>query len=149
MGRTRFPRFKRKYDEQASYPCSGNLAVRDQSVSLSKVAAPTQAVVHRPIGGDIKSITVIRTASGKYFASILNEDEVATPVPVAILSEDEVLRADAGLANLLTESRGRKTNNPRFLKRAQRNLRRNQKALSRKKKGSKNREGSVEDCQGA
>ena len=52
---------------------------------------------------------------------------------------DVVLGVDMGLTHLAIDSSGRKTANPRFLKRARANLRRKQKALSRCQKGSKGR----------
>jgi putative transposase len=138
-GRARFPRFKRKHGEQSSYHCSGKIGFGEDWIQLPKVATRIRAIIHRPIMGELKSITVSKTATGKYFASILVEDGLAKPEPVAVAPEEAIVGADAGLIDVLTESTGRKTKNPRFLKRAQRNLRRKQKALSRKKKGSKNR----------
>jgi putative transposase len=51
----------------------------------------------------------------------------------------DVIGLDVGLAHVAIESTGRKSANPKFLKRAQRNLRRQQKALPRQQKGSKHR----------
>jgi putative transposase len=103
------------------------------------MAAPIKAVIHRAVQGELKSITVTRTATGKYFAALLFEDGQAKPEKVQAIDPEAVTAVDVGLIDLATESNGRKTANPRFLKRALRNLRRNQRALSRKKKGSKNR----------
>jgi len=100
---------------------------------------PIRAVIHREVQGELKSITVSRTATGKYFAALLFEDGQAKPEPVAVLDEEAITGVDVGLIDLAAESNGRKTANPKFLKRAQRNLRRKQKALSRKRKGSRNR----------
>jgi IS605 OrfB family transposase len=75
--------------------------------------------------------------TGKYFAACLFDDETAPPTPPHVVHD--VIGVDVGLAHVAIESRGRKTENPKFLKRAQRNLGRKQKALSRKQKGSKNR----------
>ncbi|WP_318452621.1 transposase, partial [Photobacterium leiognathi] len=46
---------------------------------------------------------------------------------------------DLGLSHFAIESNGKKTANPRYLKRAEKNLKRKQRQLSRKKKGSENR----------
>ncbi|WP_141705693.1 transposase, partial [Photobacterium damselae] len=51
----------------------------------------------------------------------------------------KVVGVDAGLTDIAITSNGLKTGNPRFLKNAQRNLKRKQKALSRCRKGSKGR----------
>ncbi|SEI42045.1 putative transposase [Allopseudospirillum japonicum] len=98
---------------------------------------PIKARVHRALVGKLKSITLSRTATGKYYASLLVEDNVAAPTPVQ--SVDTVLGVDMGLTHLAIDSNGNKTANPRFLRRAAANLRHKQKALSRCQKGSKGR----------
>ncbi|MDC6726130.1 transposase, partial [Leclercia adecarboxylata] len=65
------------------------------------------------------------------------EDSMEAPTPLHTV--DAVLGVDMGLTHLAIDSEGNKTDNPRFLKRAQSNLRRKQKALSRCQKGSKGR----------
>ena len=138
-GRAGFPRFKRKHGEQSSYHCSGKIGYGADWIQLPKMKTRIRAVIHRPITGELKSITIRKTVTGKYFASILVEDGLAKPDLAAVIPEEAIIGADAGVIDLLTESTGRKTENPRFLKRSQRNLRRKQKTLSRKEKGSKNR----------
>ncbi|MFD0534450.1 RNA-guided endonuclease InsQ/TnpB family protein [Actinomadura luteofluorescens] len=80
------------------------------------------------------SVTVIRDAAGRYFASFVVEtaDE---PLP---RTEAEV-GVDLGLAHFAVLSDGRKISSSRFLRRAERRLRKAQQALSRKTKGSANR----------
>lgn len=65
------------------------------------------------------------------------ETEDTIPNPIKHL--EKVTGIDVGLTNFLTDSKGNTIENPRFLKRATRNLRIKQKNLSRKCKGSKNR----------
>ncbi|WP_290654374.1 RNA-guided endonuclease TnpB family protein [Idiomarina sp.] len=98
---------------------------------------PLKARVHRELNGKLKSVTLSRSVTGKYYASLLVEDGLQTPAPLH--SVDTVLGVDMGLTHLAIDSEGNKTANPRFLKRAQSNLRRKQKALSRCQKGSKGR----------
>ena len=98
---------------------------------------PIKARVHRELDGKLKSVTLSRTVTGKYYASLLLEDGLETPAPLH--SVDTVLGVDMGLTHLAIDSEGNKTANPRFLKRAQSNLRRKQKVLSRCRKGSKGR----------
>ena len=65
-----------------------------------------------------------------------------TPKPQrfsSIVREKKIVGVDVGLTHIAIESNGRKTANPHFVTRAQRNLRRKQKALSHKRKGSRNR----------
>ena len=75
--------------------------------------------------------------TGKFYASILVDDGVATPSPIHTIGK--VVGIDLGLSHYAIGSNGEKTANPRFVKRAEKNLRRKQRQLSRKAKGSANR----------
>ncbi|MDR0218318.1 MAG: transposase [Enterobacteriaceae bacterium] len=133
--RARFPRFKSKQGKQSSYHCS-NLKVTADSIQIPKISA-IKAVIHREITGKIKSITITRSAAGKYYAAILCDDGREAPEKPALITD--VTGLDMGLSHFAIQSNGHKEPNPRFLIRNSRNLRRKQKVLSRKKKGSANR----------
>ncbi|KEQ13163.1 RNA-guided endonuclease TnpB family protein [Endozoicomonas numazuensis] len=133
----RFPRFKSKHGKQSSYHCT-SVSVGNDWIKVPE-CQPIKARVHREIAGKVKSITLTRTASDKYYASILAEDGQSESKPVAALQASKVVGIDAGLTDIAITSNGLKTSNPRFLKNAQRNLKRKQKVLSRCKKGSKGR----------
>jgi putative transposase len=138
-GRSKFPKFKRKHGHQSSYHCTGRMDFGEDWVTVPKVPGQIKAKIHRAIAGKVKSITLSRSPTGKYHASILAEDgEVAKPAP-DIVRDDEVRGLDMGLTDLLVDDQGRKIANPKHLKRAQNALRKTQRSLSRKKKGSKNR----------
>jgi putative transposase len=79
-------------------------------------------------------VTVIMDAAGRYFASFVVE---AGEDPLPGLAAD--VGIDLGLTHFAVMSDGRKVASPKFLRRAERNLRKAQKALSRKVKGSSNR----------
>lgn len=134
----RYPTFKRKQGKQSSYHCTGSTKFDADSVTIPKIGR-IPAVIHREIDGELKSITISKTPTGKYFASILIEDGEAAPAPLANLDESQVSGLDVGLSSLAALDTGKKIDNPRHLARASANLRRKQKALSRKKKGSANR----------
>ncbi|WP_269078736.1 transposase [Endozoicomonas numazuensis] len=68
----RFPRFKSKHGKQSSYHCT-SVSVGNDWIKVPK-CQPIKARVHREIAGKVKSITLTRTASDKYYASILAED---------------------------------------------------------------------------
>lgn len=133
--KARYPKFKRKHGKQSSYHCTG-IKAGDSWIKVPKLT-PIKARIHREITGTLKSITLTRTATGKYFASLLVDDGVDTPAPLQTV--ETVLGVDMGLTHLAIDSTGRKVPNPRFLKLARANLRRKQKALSRCQKGSKGR----------
>jgi len=83
-------------------------------------------------------VTVVKDASGRYFASfvVMTSDE---PLP-QITAEVGI---DLGLRHFAVTSDGRKVAAPKLLRRAERKLRKAQKALSRKKRGSSNRKKAV------
>ncbi|HGD3538395.1 TPA: RNA-guided endonuclease InsQ/TnpB family protein, partial [Providencia stuartii] len=91
----------------------------------------------REITGMLKSITLSRSTTGKYYASLLCDDGMEAPEKPALISN--VTGLDMGLTHFAIKSDGNKIANPRHLINASHNLRRKQKALSRKKKGSANR----------
>ena len=89
----------------------------------------------RDLPSEPSSVTVILDAAGRYFASFVVEagDD---PLPAS----DSEAGIDLGLTHFAVLSDGRKVANPRFLRRAERRLRKAQKALSRKVQGSANRD---------
>lgn len=133
--KARFPRFKSKRSKQSSYHCT-SVSAGDSWIKIPKMA-PIKARIHRILEGSISSITVSRTATGKYYASILTDDGLNAPSPIQTL--DQVVGIDMGLTDVCITSEGVKTPNPRFLKNAAVNLRRKQKALSRCQRGSRGR----------
>jgi len=130
------PRFKSKRGRQSSYHCVG-VKVLDDAIKIPK-CSPIKAVIHRPVEGEVKSITISKEPSGKYYASILVEDGKRMPEPVKTLDTDRIVALDLGLEHFAVFNNGRVLENPRHLKRAEANLKRKQKQLSRKKKGSRN-----------
>jgi putative transposase len=72
----------------------------------------------------------------KYFAACLFEDGEDAPELPVVVPVEAVIGVAVGLTHIAIESTGRKTDNPRYVTRAQRNQRRKQKSLSRKQKGS-------------
>ncbi|MBS9431938.1 RNA-guided endonuclease InsQ/TnpB family protein [Photorhabdus hainanensis] len=133
--KARFPAFKREYGRQSSYHCVG-VKVLDGAIKIPKLS-PIEARLHREMTGEVKSMTLSRSATGKYYASILCDDGMAAPEKPSLITQMTGL--DMGLSHYAIKSSGDKMANPRHLINAGRNLRRKQKALSRKQKGSANR----------
>ncbi|AMO56087.1 transposase [Endozoicomonas montiporae] len=133
----RFPRFKSKHGKQSSYHCM-SVAVGENWVKVPK-CKPIKARIHREITGTVKSITLTKTPTGKFYASVLAEDDMSEARQITELQSSRIVGVDVGLTDIAITSTGVKTGNPRFIKNAQRNLKRKQKALSRCKKGSKGR----------
>jgi putative transposase len=81
------------------------------------------------------SVTVIKDAAGRYFASFAVQTEQGS-----LLCRETVVGIDLGLTHFAVLSDGTKISSPRFLRRAEKKLRRRQRDLSRKQQGSRNRD---------
>jgi len=133
--RAKYPQFKSKHDKQSIQYPQGVKIVDGQKIQLPKIGY-IKATVHRKIVGKIKTVTVSKTPTGRYFASILTETGIAVP---EVSFEGKVLGIDVGLTHLAITSDGSKFDNPRHIAKAAKNLQRKQKSLSRKVKGSNTR----------
>jgi putative transposase len=132
-----FPKFKSKHHRQSfQVPQSG--AVGDGFVKIPKVGQ-IKAVISREIVGTIKTITISRTSTGKYFASVLCDDGLEAPAKMPV-TEAGTVGIDLGLKDFAVLSTGERVANPRNIKRAEKKLRRAQRRLSRRVKGSRNRD---------
>ena len=135
-----FPRFKSKNTSRRSYTTNlvnGNIALLEGYLKLPKLGK-VRIKQHRqvPEGYRLKSVTVSQSPSGKYHASILYEyDADITPVePV------DVLGLDFSMSELYVDSNGNQPNYPKPYRQALEKLAREQRKLSRRKKGGSNRE---------
>jgi len=137
-GRARFPRFKSKHGRQSiQYP--QYVQVIGDALKLPGKVGMVKAKIHRIIEGTIKTVTLSKEPSGKYYASILIETESENPTPS---TEGRVIGIDLGLKHFAVTSDGSKVSkydNPRQLAKHEKNLKRKQKKLARKQKGSNSR----------
>jgi putative transposase len=133
--RAKYPTFKSKHGKQSIQYPQGVKIVDGCKIFLPKLGH-VKAVVHREIVGTIKTVTVSRNQAGRYFASILTENNIPMPTPSF---EGKMIGIDVGLTHLAVTSDGSKFDNPRHLARAAKNLKRKQQKLSRKVKGSNTR----------
>lgn len=133
-----FPRFKKKQDKQSSYHCTG-ISHGDNWIKVPKLKSKIKSRIHRKIDGKLKSITLSKTPTGKYYAVLLYDLNTEFPNQMQEINAEKIIGIDVGIDNILNCSTGFKSNNPRYLSRAANNLRRKQKSLSRKIKGSRRR----------
>jgi putative transposase len=139
--RSSFPRFKSKFNNNQSFcnPQNTSVAWEENKVYIPKFKCGIKAVLHRKFDGKIKSSTVSRTPSGKYFISVLVETDAENP-KCKKPRENKTLGIDLGIKDFATFSDGTVIQNSRHLNKKLKQLKRQQRALSRKKKGSKNRD---------
>jgi len=128
------PRFRSRKDHRQSVRLTRNgFALHGDRLYVAKVG-DLRVRWSRDLPSIPSSVTVIREADGRYYASFVVERDV-TPLPAC----DREIGIDLGLASLAVTSDGEVIPNPRFLRARERKLARAQRALSRKHKGSANR----------
>ncbi len=110
-------------------------------IKLPKIGE-IRTIFHRVFTGKMKYATVFITSTGKWFVSILVDDGTVEPEPTPF-SLDTTIGIDVGLSNFATLSTGENIENPRYLKNSLQRLKVLQQRVSRKKKGSKNRQKAI------
>ncbi|MCX5980970.1 MAG: transposase [Nostocales cyanobacterium LacPavin_0920_SED1_MAG_38_18] len=132
--RAKYPKFKSKHGKQSiQYP--QNVKIADHQLILPKIGK-VSAIIHREIEGKIKTVTITKNCSEQYFAAILFEDGKDKP---ELIAEGKAIGIDLGLTHFAITSDGSKFDNPRILNKHEKNLKLKQQQLSRKQKGSNNR----------
>jgi putative transposase len=135
-----YPKFKSKKNRQSfRVPQNTKVNWKDKKVIIPKFLEGIRFDAHRTFEGKISSSYVSKTTTGKYFISILVEDGKALPSKPKV-KEETTIGIDLGISRFATISTGEKIDNPRLLKIKLDRIRREQKKLSRKQKGSNNRE---------
>ena len=139
--KTGFPRFKSKKRNKSSYSTiciNGNITISNEYLKLPKIGQ-VRLKQHRAVlnGYRLKSVTVSQTPGGKYYASILfqYEDQVQE-------KEKEMQRflgLDFSMHELYRDSNGNEPAYPRYYRKAEKKLAREQRRLSKMQKGSNNR----------
>ncbi|MEP0760396.1 transposase [Trichocoleus sp. DQ-A2] len=87
---------------------------------------------------EIKRVRVIRRADGYYSQFCINVERVEEIVPTG-----KTVGLDVGLAHFYTDSTGETVPNPRHLQKSEKALKRLQRRVSKKKKGSANRRKAI------
>lgn len=128
-----YPRFKgRGYYDSFTFTQLG-FQLKGGRLRLSKIGA-VRLALHRDLEGTIKTLTIRRTSTGKWYAcfSVAYAPEVLPP-------SEQVTGIDVGLEHFATLSNGQHIANPRFLRRDEHDLRRASRKLSQQPKGTHTR----------
>ena len=134
-----YPKFKSKRNNHKSYTTNftnGNISVDfvNKKIKIPKLKW-VKTKISRTFVGKIKSATVSQVPSGKYFVSILVEEE-QKELPKA----EKSVGVDLGIKDLVITSDGEKFDNLKLIKKYEDKLAKEQRKLAHKQKGSKNRE---------
>ena len=134
-----YPKFKSKHDSKQSFtvPCSlsivKNCRFDNDRVWIPNLKKLIKFKQHRKIEGIIKSYTITREATGKWYISFLCH--IATPQKI---KKDGVVGLDFGVIDFFTDSNGNKVPARKFLRSMESKLKKMQRALSKKVRGSNN-----------
>jgi putative transposase len=118
-----YPRFKNRgrYDSM-TYPQYGNgIRLTGERLIISKLGA-VKLVLHRPVEGTPKTITLSRSATGKWYACFSCETDAKELEPT-----EQITGVDVGLLSFATLSNGEQIENPRFYRKDEADLKRVQK----------------------
>lgn len=132
-----FPKFKSKKNNHFSYTTNnqgGNIYISDRYIKLPKIGL-VRVKKHRDFDGLIKSVTVSKNPSGKYYVSVLVEQNEKEKLPTT----DSKIGIDLGIKEFCITSDGEMIENPNYLRKSEKRLRKLQKDLSRCQKGGVNR----------
>ena len=132
-----FPKFKSKKINRHSYTTNnqkGTVYIKNGYIKIPKLKSMIKIKQHRQFEGLIKSCTISQVPSGKYFISILVDTEI-----IELTKVEAKIGIDLGIKEFAICSNGDKYENPKHLRKSEKRLKKLQKDLSRKKKGSKNR----------
>ncbi len=131
-GQNSFPKFKSKNKGKQSFTIPQNIKIEDDKLIIPKFREGIDIVLHRPTKGTIKQVTISRTPTGKYFASILCETgEECKPKPR--VTEENTVGIDLGIKDFAITSDGERFENPKYLRKAQSKLKYIQRKYSKHK----------------
>jgi len=144
-GKKGYPPFK-KHTRSVEYKTSGWALSADKSSLTFKdgfAAGKFKLIGNRDLHfyapDDIKRIRVVRRADGYYAQFCINVERKEEPVPTG-----KAIGIDVGLNHFYTDSDGETVPNPHYLRKSEKALKRLQKRVSRKNKGSSNRKKAIE-----
>lgn len=135
-----FPKFKSKKERRKSYSTNnqrGSVRIENGKIRLPKIGF-VKFVYHRPImeNSTIKTVTVSKTPSGKYFVSVLveYENQILESMPKTFAG------LDFAMHGLFVDSEGRSAGDPNFFRRNEKKLTRLYRRFSKTDKNSHNHE---------
>ena len=135
-GRASYPAFKKRHGEQSASYVGTAFKWDGKSLTLAKMDAPLDIHWSRtlPKGCKPTTVTVSKDTAGRYFVSILVEEDIK-PLPVV----NKQVGLDLGLKSMVILSTGEAVGNPQFARSDEKKLAKAQRRLAKKKKGSRNR----------
>ncbi|GIV43997.1 MAG: transposase [Bacteroidia bacterium] len=131
-GQGNFPKYKSKRRGKQSFHIPQNVIVENGKLIIPKFKEGIDIVLHRETKGVIKSATISRTSTGKYFVSILCDTKEEIPTKASI-TESTTIGIDLGIKDFAITSKGEVFENPKYLRKAQSKLKYVQRKYSKHK----------------
>jgi putative transposase len=134
-----FPTFKNKLNHQSFRNPHGNkVIIKEGRLFQPKfIKQGIKIVMDREFKGEIRSTTIRRTPTGKYFVSILVDNKKSLP-RLKKIKQETAVGIDLGILSLIVTSEGLKTDNPKHLQKSLSHLKYLSRQHSKKKKGGQN-----------
>lgn len=133
-GRAKYPNFKKKDGQQSAKYTATAFKWDGEKLSIAKQSDPLDIRWSRRFTGKPITVTVSKDTSGRYFVSLLVEEDIAL-LPVI----NATVGVDVGIKDVAVLSTGERTGNPRHTAKYAAKLAKYQKRLAKKQKGSNNR----------
>ncbi|GAA2093899.1 RNA-guided endonuclease TnpB family protein [Kitasatospora saccharophila] len=139
--RTGAPRFKSRKDTRQAVRFTANAKWKITPGGKLRLPKIGDLAVKwsRTLPSTPSTVTLVKDSAGRYFASFVIETDSAADL-ARMPDTDTAVGIDLGLAHFAVLSDGTKIDSPRFLRRAEKKLKKVQRALSRKERGSRNRD---------
>lgn len=134
-GRTEYPVYHKKHGVQSATYTDNAFALVSASLTLAKQKEPLNIMWSRPLpeGCTPRSVTITKDRAGRYFVSILVQENIQT-LPMT----EKTVGVDLGLKSYLVTSDGETLANPKYYARDEKKLAKAQRQHAKKKKGSTN-----------
>lgn len=144
-GYAKFPKFKSKKNNKQSYTTyntrgsKNTIRIENNHIRLPKIGF-VKIKYHRPIPPEceIKNTTITKNPSGKYYVSVCVEYEYE--YPTLILNKDNSIGLDYSSPDFYVDNQGKKPNYPKYFRKAEEKLAREQRKLDKMVYGSHNYE---------
>ena len=131
-----FPKFKHKSANDDSFRVPQFFKLSNKGIKLPKIDGWIKWKQHRKLQGKAKSITIKQ--DGEHWIAVVL-CEVPDPIQRSAFAESEIVGIDVGLTDFVVQDNGHKVVNPKHLKHSEELLKSKQHSLSKKCKGSENR----------
>jgi len=135
--RAKYPKYHKKHKKQSATYAASAFVWNGSTLTLAKQKEPLDIIWSRllPDGAKPSRVTVSKDASGRYFVSILVEENIQT-LPMT----NKTIGIDLGVKSFLITSKGEVIDNPKYYVKAEKKRAKLQRQHAKKKKGSKNRD---------